>query len=247
MGAAQSSEGEGEGPRVECPSSQEYEYIAGTNLPVGGWLQPCTSCATTTARTVTNEDMECVFMCRRCSHVVGLTSTQDERRWEVAAGSSSPFDEETTTSGNCVEDYITYNNDDVDLEIMETHDEDYDSHIESVDILCRVVVGEMLIDSPHESAVPISEDKQTGKETPRGVVDGADVWSDLDNNSDGDSAGDSPRSGKSKDKRAQLPPTAASKTSASERAAGKVGAKGQKGSWLFSLADTLYPHDIFRW
>jgi len=250
MGATQSSEGEVDVtsgfPRLDGPASQEYEYIAGTNLPVDGWLQPCTSCATTTARTVTNENLECVYMCRRCSHAAGLSSTSDERRWEVIESSPSPIEAVTTTSGEGIEDLITYN-DDISLGISDTVHDDYESHIQSVDMLCRAVVGEMLIDSPQDSREPGREEKATGKETPRGVVDGADIWSDLDNSSDENSSGSSPRRAKCKDAQRKPPLTATSKTSEVDGPAGRNVGKSKKGGWLFSLADTLYPHDIFRW
>jgi hypothetical protein len=39
-------------------------YVPGTTLPVHGWMQPCSSCSTTTARTVGKSHK---FLCRRCA------------------------------------------------------------------------------------------------------------------------------------------------------------------------------------
>eukprot|EP00976_Prorocentrum_cordatum_P096990 1190810-Prorocentrum_minimum.AAC.1 len=196
MGASQSSECEGDVtsgfPRRDGPSSPDSDYIAGTNLPVDGWLQPCTSCATTTARTVIDESSHCIYMCRRCSHAAGLMGGLDERRWEVAADSPSSL-EETKPSGGSLDDAIACE-EDVNAIILVTTDDDDDSHTRySVDVLCSTVVGEMLIYSPPVSPRHHVEVKRTGNETPTGVVEGADAWSELDNSSDGDSSGNSPK------------------------------------------------------
>eukprot|EP00959_Pyramimonas_sp_CCMP1952_P357795 7491134-Pyramimonas_sp.AAC.1 len=128
----------------------------------------------------------------------------DERRWEVAADSPSSL-EETKPSGGSLDDAIACE-EDVNAIILVTTDDDDDSHTRySVDVLCSTVVGEMLIYSPPVSPRHHVEVKRTGNETPTGVVEGADAWSELDNSSDGDSSGNSPKGGKCT-KRLKLPP-----------------------------------------
>lgn len=67
MGASESSMGKDASGLIEVGTPESSEsYIPGTNLPVDGWMQPCSDCTTTTARCVPMPGGGTRFICRRC-------------------------------------------------------------------------------------------------------------------------------------------------------------------------------------
>mmetsp|Transcript_16362 Transcript_16362/g.27494 ORF Transcript_16362/g.27494 Transcript_16362/m.27494 type:complete len:270 (-) Transcript_16362:498-1307(-) len=260
MGAVQSSEGDlehsGDLKRFEDrPSSTESEYIPGTNLPMDGWLQPCSSCATTTARTVMNEHKNLIGMCRRCALSAGMESSQNhnDKRWEGLLQTEEPCNAVTATEEelDILEQYpygFSFFNEEVALDCPGTI-LGCASHVERVDVLCNAIIGEMLIDdSPRLNHEQLAAAKFVVK-SPRGVAEAAEMWSDLDTTDDSGCEWSSPRKGKERkvgaEKQIKTKSTEETDTSGNVLVLCKPTPQQERGSC--SLTDSLYPHDMWHW
>eukprot|EP00238_Polyblepharides_amylifera_P002746 CAMPEP_0196579402 /NCGR_PEP_ID=MMETSP1081-20130531/21582_1 /TAXON_ID=36882 /ORGANISM="Pyramimonas amylifera, Strain CCMP720" /LENGTH=254 /DNA_ID=CAMNT_0041898979 /DNA_START=150 /DNA_END=914 /DNA_ORIENTATION=- len=236
-------------------SATDTAYIPGTNLPLDGWLQPCESCASTTSRTHTAFDGQTIYICRRChvpeSRILGPHSFEESqilksKHEEPLCCTTLDFerDRNFTISSTSVgaQDRSNFE--------TENYTEYTEEKLEDLDILCRDVVGEFLLDdSPcfsnkHEEIntycqnVGFSSKHEPDQlsccsvsSSPVGVYDAAEVWSDLDGG-EKISPGNSPRA------------ISQRKDSSKDNLAPN---KEQPSAWICAHADTLYPHDIWHW
>ncbi|KAK3232977.1 hypothetical protein CYMTET_56700 [Cymbomonas tetramitiformis] len=264
-------------PNMPAHGVDTQRYIPGTTLPVGGWLQPCSGCSTTTSRTHTERNGFEIFLCRRCD-------TTPKRPTSFKTVKSTP-ELKTLISDDIILEYksaqrtvldqhvqaLTLDTD-ISVSTPSTHggtgekmtnsayaerfcgevsEENFESSMR-VDTLCREVISEMLLsDDPYNKSAELFT-----RYSPVGVCEAAQNWESSDDDLVDDSACNSRRSKDqdeleapvNKDMHRSFERTDTQATRSGQRYSRlDFFAKREPFSWNLSREDTLYMPDVWHW
>lgn len=252
-------------------------YIPGTTLPVGGWLQPCSGCSTTTSRTHTERNGLEIFLCRRCDSTPKRPTSyrtvkstlelkaliSDDVTMHLKSAHHTVLDKHAqtltldtdisvstpSTRGGTGEKMT----DSAYAEIFsgEVSEENFESSMR-VDTLCGEVISEMLLsDDPYNKSAELFT-----RYSPVGVCEAAQNWESSDDDLVDDSACNSRRSKEQDELEAPVHKDMHRSFESTGTQAMQSGqthsrldlfAKREAFGWNLSQEDTLYMPDVWHW